>query len=314
VRRVVTAIERLRSVISLAVVVKASTIYVRCETVVAVVRIAMIAVVAEATVPIVREAAIAVVRKTMVNIVAEAVVTIVAAADIRSATSVEAMIVSTSRPARAAGPSIEAADPPVVDVVEVASTEVVVPAVVTEVAMIPVAAVEAGAEVAEAIIDPAVVADAPAPVAGIPEVAAAAIAPVSGGPERANIGRLNPGPINPLVALTCPGPIARSPDVAIARDCRLYIHRDNRRSDCNRDKDTCVGWPGSSNQQCSRYRDGADRILKKTSHLHGSTFPPALRFARPCLTAPEFENDRFQASVRSRSPDQMLGLIRHGLR
>lgn len=306
-RRAVAAVERLRSVIGLAIVIaKAAAIYVRCEATVAIIRIDTVAVVCIAMVPVVCEAMIDVRCEAMVPIVRKATVAIVAATDIRSATSVEAMIVSTSRPARAAGPSIEAADPPIIDVVEVASAEVVVPPVVTEVAMIPVAAVEAGAEVAEAVINAAVIADASAPVAGIPEVAVAAIAPVSGGPERADIRRLDPRSIDPLVAIAGPGPITRSPDVAIARDCRLYIHRDNRRSDCNRDKDTCVGWPGSSNQQCSRYRDGADRILKKTSHLHGSTFPTALRFARPCLTAPEFENDRFQASVRLSSPDQML--------
>src|SRR6185437_8453854 len=129
--------------------------------------------------------------------------------------------------AGASGSSVESTHWTVIDVSKVAATEVVVAAVVPEVAMAPVSATEAGAEVSEAIVDAAVVADGRSPVSGVPEVAAVTPAPVSGGPERIFVRRFNPGSVDPFIALTCPGPVAGSPDIAFPWNGGLHIHRNS---------------------------------------------------------------------------------------
>ena len=61
-------------------------------------------------------------------------------------------------------------------------------AVIPEVTAVPVAAVEAYAEEAEAVVNAAVVADGRAPVSGVPVVAVGVIAPVAGGPQGSYVG------------------------------------------------------------------------------------------------------------------------------
>src|ERR1700736_4696087 len=124
----------------------------------------------------------------------------------------------------------------VVDVVDVGDVDVVVDAVIEETIASPVSAVEAGAEVAEAIVDATVVSDGGPPISGVPKVSAATPTPVSGGPESAGVGGENPGAVDPVVAIVAVGPIAGSPDVAITRAERLGIDRNERRSDANGDE------------------------------------------------------------------------------
>ena len=83
-------------------------------------------------------------------------------------------------------------------------------------AAIPVAALVAETDIAEAVVNAAVVADVPAPVAPIKPVMAAPEAPVAGGPECALIGCLNPCAGHPIVACWCPCPIAGRPQITVA--------------------------------------------------------------------------------------------------
>ncbi len=112
--------------------------------------------------------------------------------------------VGEARSAGVAGVAVIAAVIVVAAVPAVA--DVAVGAVVVEAAAAPVSAVEADAEVPEAVVDATVVADVGAPVAGVPEVAAVAVAPVAGGPEGSGVGCCDPGALYPLVAVTGPGP------------------------------------------------------------------------------------------------------------
>ena len=104
-----------------------------------------------------------------------------------------------------------------------AVAEVAVGAVVPEAAAAPVSAVETDAEVAEAVVDAAVVADVGSPVAGVPEVSVVAVAPVAGRPESAGVGSENPGARNPFVTLAGPYPVAGRPDIAVAGGGWLFV-------------------------------------------------------------------------------------------
>ena len=106
------------------------------------------------------KAAVSVRVKAVVPILRESMVAEVAATDCGSAISVEVATFYMPGVAEAAGTSVESVDGPVVNIAEaVAAAEVVVAAVIAEVAAAPVSAVEAGTEVAEAIVDAAIVAD-----------------------------------------------------------------------------------------------------------------------------------------------------------
>jgi hypothetical protein len=96
----------------------------------------------------------------------------------------------------------------------VVEADVVVKAVVEEAAAVPVAAVESNAEVAEAVVDAAVVADMASPVPGVPEIPAIAPTPISRSPKRVYIRRLDSRAVNPVVAGIPVSPIARSPEIS----------------------------------------------------------------------------------------------------
>src|SRR5208337_5437752 len=93
-----------------------------------------------------------------------------------------------------------------VHVVHCALVDVVVDAVIEEVAAIPVAALITESDVAEAVVDAAIPADVHAPVAGVPQVTAAIEAPITGSPEAAGIRRLDPHAGHPVIAIRAPGP------------------------------------------------------------------------------------------------------------
>jgi len=211
----------------------------------------------------------------------EVVATVV---EVRSTVSGE--VVAMVGPAVAAGASVKVASVgPVVDVpaAAVSAAETVVAAVVPEVSAMPVAAVETYAEVAEAVVDTAVVADGGTPVAGVPEVAAGAVAPVAGSPKSTDVGRENPGTVDPLISFPVPGPVARSPDVSGTRHDGLSIDGNRGRSDCNRDKD--AGLRGSGREECSTSDDGctqnrcAEKIASFPEEVHCLPSPRILRFA-----------------------------------
>jgi len=128
-----------------------------------------------------------------------------------------------------------------------AGAKMTIGAVVEEAATVPIPAVETYAEVAEAVVNTAVVADGTAPETGVPVVATAAPSPPAGGPESANVRRIDPGAIDPGVSAAVPGPVARGPDVAIAGDYGLVVDRNWRRRDAYRHGHLGVrgfGWHG----------------------------------------------------------------------
>ena len=93
----------------------------------------------------------------------------------------------------------------------------------------PVTALVAEADVAETVVDAAIVANVPAPVAAIKPVAVMRVTPVAGGPQGALIGSLNPRARNPVKPLGSEAPIARRPDKIVAGSGRLIVIEQGRR-------------------------------------------------------------------------------------
>jgi hypothetical protein len=96
-------------------------------------------------------------------------------------------------------------------------------AVIEEGATAPLAAVEAGSGIAEAVVNASVKTNRRSPVAGVPDVETVVPPPVARGPEQAYWPE-NPSAGNPVIAIVVvPGPIAGSPDVAWTRTNRLGV-------------------------------------------------------------------------------------------
>jgi len=107
--------------------------------------------------------------------------------------------------------------------------------VVVEIAALPISTGEAGADVAESVVDATVKSDIWAPVTGVPEKGAVVPAPVSRCPQEANFRRFSPGSRNPVIVVIIgvPSPIAGRPQIAFAGTDGLGVHRQNR--GCDRD-------------------------------------------------------------------------------
>jgi len=103
-------------------------------------------------------------------------------------------------------------------------------AVVVEVVALPVAAEEAEAYIAEAVVDAAIVADVRSPISAMEAIVRAAIAPIRRCPESTVIGWRNPLAGNPVVAVIAPSPIAGSPEVVGIGSGGLVVFRQRRRS------------------------------------------------------------------------------------
>lgn len=249
-RRVIATIERLRSVVGLAVVAKAIATCIG--------EIALVISSKTVTLTIVHKTMVAVVVEAMLAIIGKTAVAEVAATDARTAIAGETTLISMPCEARPSRPSIKATNPAIIDVIEMPAAEVVVATVVAEAAVIPVATVEASAEVAKAIVDAAIVANGWTPITCIPKVAAITPAPITRSPKSIDVRRLNPGSIDPLVTVTSPGPIAWSPYVTIAGDRWLSVYRYRRRSDSHGHKDACVRRARGSKQKRTRDRNDAD--------------------------------------------------------
>jgi len=98
-----------------------------------------------------------------------------------------------------------------VDIADNGDVHVVDGSVVPEVAALPVAAIVAVADVAEAVVDAAIEADVNAPVTVVPVVAVAVVAPVARRPQPARVGRDHPRSRHPVIARGRIAPIARRP-------------------------------------------------------------------------------------------------------
>lgn len=101
-------------------------------------------------------------------------------------------------------------------------------AVVEEVAVVPVAAEVAGADVSVAVVDAAVEADVETPVAVAPAVATAVPTPVGRGPEGAVVGREHPDAGHPVEANRSVCPVAGGPDVVVGGGGGLVVVREGR--------------------------------------------------------------------------------------
>jgi hypothetical protein len=113
----------------------------------------------------------------------------------------------------------------VIDVGDVHATEIVHGRVVAEDAVSPVAALVAGAHIAETVIDAAVESDMRPPVSGVPNIKAVPPAPIPGRPEQTDGRRLHPGSRHPVIAVGSISPKAGRPDVARPGNFGLIVHR-----------------------------------------------------------------------------------------
>jgi len=107
--------------------------------------------------------------------------------------------------------------------------DVVHRAVVVETVSVPISPLVTDANVAESIVDAAVIADVTAPITVVIAVLAAYISPIARSPQVAYFGRLRPCPGHPEIALRAKTPVAGSPEVAVAGAVRLRIFRKLRR-------------------------------------------------------------------------------------
>jgi len=98
-----------------------------------------------------------------------------------------------------------------IDIAHARTVHVIDRSVVPKMAALPVAAIVAVADVAEAVVDAAIEADVNAPVTVVPVVAVAVVAPVARRPQPARVGRDHPRSRHPVIARGRIAPIARRP-------------------------------------------------------------------------------------------------------
>ena len=105
----------------------------------------------------------------------------------------------------------------------------------------PFAPIIAASSVAVAVINPAVKPNRRPPVSLVEIVTAATIAPVAGRPEKPDARRSDPDSRDPVVTEIGVGPVAGRPNIARGWTQRLFVDRDRRWSDRNRNADLCGG-------------------------------------------------------------------------
>jgi hypothetical protein len=102
-------------------------------------------------------------------------------------------------------------------------------AVVIEMPIAPVAAVEPAAYITESIVDSAIEAYVIAPIAVVPAIMSAIEVPIRRSPERVNIWRNYPHAGNPVVTRRSIAPVAGRPDIVVAWAGRLAVFGQRRR-------------------------------------------------------------------------------------
>ena len=121
-----------------------------------------------------------------------------------------------------------------VNIVNVRDIHVACRAVIVERSAVPISALITETAIAEAVVDAAVKADTPAPIAFIPGVGVVTPAPVTRRPEQTLFGSLHPRAWNPEVAFVSIRPIAGRPQITVGGAHGLGIYRESRRR--NRDR------------------------------------------------------------------------------
>jgi len=102
-------------------------------------------------------------------------------------------------------------------------------AVVEEVIVVPIAAIIAHANISKSVVDAAIVADVPPPVAVVKAIVTAYETPIPGSPKRACIRRGHPASGNPVIAARPPSPVSGSPQIIGVWRRRLIVFRQRRR-------------------------------------------------------------------------------------
>jgi len=123
----------------------------------------------------------------------------------------------------------------VVNVVDIGDIHIGDGAVIEKVSVIPAAAGEAHAEIAESIVDPTIKSYGRPPEAFVEHKCVAAPTPPARSPEEADFGRHYPRARHPVVIanIVIPIPVSWSPDIAITRANWLLIHRQRRGPNCD---------------------------------------------------------------------------------
>ena len=120
----------------------------------------------------------------------------------------------------------------VIDVGDRHVRDVVNGAVIEEIAAAPIAALVAGAGIAEAIRHAPIEADLWAPIAFVKSIDAVVPTPIAGRPQQPPLRRQYPRPRHPVIAgVVIPCPIAGRPHIAGRRYRRLIVDRQWRRRD-----------------------------------------------------------------------------------
>ena len=113
----------------------------------------------------------------------------------------------------------------VVHVRDIGRVDVVDRTVITEAVILPISALVAAAGVTVAVVHVAIVADISSPVAVVVSITAPIEAPISRSPQCAGVRRQRPRSRCPVIAVGRICPVARRPNVSIARAGRLIVLR-----------------------------------------------------------------------------------------
>ena len=101
--------------------------------------------------------------------------------------------------------------------------------VVRKVASLPASAAKANAAVAKPVVHATIETNVRPPISRVEDISATAPSPITRRPQHSNLRRPNPHSRNPVITLRTISPIARVPQISIARADRLRINRQHRR-------------------------------------------------------------------------------------
>jgi len=136
----------------------------------------------------------------------------------------------------------------VVGVMDFRDIYIVHRAVIEKSVVVPTAAFITAAEIAVAVTYASVETDDRTPIALMEDKGISAPAPIAGRPEKTWLRSQHPGPWNPIVVISIPSPVTRSPDIAVTRADGLLVHRQERRSKSYRNPNADLPERCSGNQ------------------------------------------------------------------
>jgi len=108
--------------------------------------------------------------------------------------------------------------------------------VVGEAITAPFATGEAKAHVTEAVVDAAIVADVPTPIAVMEDIVATLPSPVRRGPKESRLRHWDPSAGDPIVPVIAVSPVPRSPHQAVFRAGWLFVNGEHGGSDVDADE------------------------------------------------------------------------------